>query len=104
MNSQNSQVFYATNAFTGELLTTPFPVHGEMEVNRKLNAVYTRGAGLFVSKQDNQMIFDEEGYLNYINWLKDMGLPQWEKIKQDTDLRYTLMLEQWDAHVKLVND
>lgn len=38
MNSQNSQVFYATNAFTGERLTTPFPVHGEMEVNQAAEA------------------------------------------------------------------
>lgn len=38
MNSQNSQVFYATNAFTGELLTTAFPVHGEIEVNQAAEA------------------------------------------------------------------
>ncbi|MDF4856129.1 aldehyde dehydrogenase family protein, partial [Vibrio parahaemolyticus] len=38
MNSQNSQVFYATNAFTGERLTTPFTVHGEMEVNQAAEA------------------------------------------------------------------
>lgn len=78
-------------------------IHGELAVDRKINTVYSRGAGLFASKEGDKMVLDEEGYQNYIAQLKEMGLPQWEKIKKDTDLRYTLMLEQWDAHIKLVN-
>jgi len=79
-------------------------MHGELAVDRKINTVYSRGAGQFVNKKDGRMVLDEKGYLNYINQLKEMGLPQWEKIKKDTDLRYTLLLEQWDTHVTMVNE
>ena len=34
MNPQTDNVFYATNAFTGETLPPAFPVHTEVEVNQ----------------------------------------------------------------------
>lgn len=38
MNPQTDNVFYATNAFTGETLPPAFPVHTEVEVNQAATA------------------------------------------------------------------
>jgi len=77
-------------------------VHGEHAVRMKLYNTFLGGASKFIVEKDGEKVIDQKAYDSYLQMLETLNVDRRDKIKHITDMRNSLIVKDWDTHIKLV--